>query len=103
MGAPSRSSYHGQEKKISIAVGTPVVTFAPATQADLTSGAAVFVPAERSADGALATGFVVGGHWNGGSSPADVNYPARVHFTSAVNDLSQGRSSGEYRADSAIS
>jgi hypothetical protein len=54
-------SYHGQEKKISIAVGTPVVTFAPATQADLTSGATVFVPAERSTDGTLATGFVVVG------------------------------------------
>jgi hypothetical protein len=54
-------SYHGHEKKISIAVGTPVVTFAPATQADLTSGATVFVPAERSTDGALATGFVVVG------------------------------------------
>jgi hypothetical protein len=54
-------SYHGQEKKITIADGTPVVTFTPATQEDLKSGATVFVPAERGADGALATGFVVVG------------------------------------------
>jgi len=47
-------SYHGQEKKISVADGTPVVTFAPAKEA-------VFVPAERGADGGLSTGFVVVG------------------------------------------
>ena len=33
-------SYHGQEKKIVIADGTPVVTFAPPTLADLTAGEA---------------------------------------------------------------
>jgi hypothetical protein len=54
-------SYHGQEKKIAIPPTTPVVTFAPATPADLTPGAPVFVPAERGADGTLATGFVVVG------------------------------------------
>jgi len=54
-------SYHGQEKKISIADGTPVVTFAPAGPANLAPGAIVFVAAERGADGALATGFVVVG------------------------------------------
>jgi hypothetical protein len=54
-------SYHGQEKKISIAGGTPIVTFAPATPSDLKPGATVFVPAERGADGALTTGFVVVG------------------------------------------
>jgi hypothetical protein len=54
-------AYHGQEKKISIAEGTPIVTFAPATPADLKPGATVFVPAERGADGALASGFVVVG------------------------------------------
>ena len=54
-------SYHGQEKKIAIPAATPIVTFAPATPADLTPGATVFVPAERGADGSLATGFVVVG------------------------------------------
>jgi hypothetical protein len=54
-------SYHGQEKKMSIADDTPIVTFAPATQADLAPGATVFIPADRGADGALATGFVVVG------------------------------------------
>src|SRR4029077_18145522 len=43
----------GQEKKISIPDGTPIVTFAPASQVDLTPGATVFVPSERSADGVL--------------------------------------------------
>ncbi len=35
------------------------MTFAPATEADLKPGAAVFVPAERVSDGTLASGFVV--------------------------------------------
>ena len=51
----------GQEKKIAIPDGTPIVTFAPATEADLKPGATVFVPAKRGADGALAAGFVVVG------------------------------------------
>jgi hypothetical protein len=51
----------GQEKKISIPAGTPIVTFGPATEADLKPGAAVFVPAQRGDDGALATGFVAVG------------------------------------------
>jgi hypothetical protein len=51
----------GQEKKISIPDGTPIVTFGPATEADLKAGATVFVPAQRGDDGALATGFVVVG------------------------------------------
>jgi hypothetical protein len=46
---------------MSIADDTPIVTFAPATQADLAPGATVFIPADRGADGALATGFVVVG------------------------------------------
>ena len=53
--------YQGQEKKISIANGTPVVTFAPATQSDLKAGATVFVPAERDADGVITASFVVVG------------------------------------------
>jgi len=51
----------GQEKKISIPDGAPIVTFAPATEADLKPGATVFVPAQRGDDGALVTGFVVVG------------------------------------------
>ncbi len=58
----------GQEKTISVADGTPIVTFAPATQADLKPGATVFVPAQRAADGALSTGFVVVGE-NGVAPP----------------------------------
>jgi hypothetical protein len=54
-------SYHGQEKKISIADGTPIVTFAAATPADLAPGATIFAPAERAADGALSSGFIIVG------------------------------------------
>ncbi len=53
---------NGQEKKISIPSGTPIVTFAPATPADLTPGAAVFVVAERGANGELTSGRVVVGN-----------------------------------------
>jgi len=48
-------------RTISVAEGIAIVTFAPATEADLKPGAAVFVPAERSSDGALASAFVVVG------------------------------------------
>ena len=51
----------GKEKKISIPDGVPIVTFGPATEADLKPGATVFVPAQRGDDGALATGFVAVG------------------------------------------
>jgi hypothetical protein len=54
-------SYKGGEKKISVPDGVPIVTFGPATEADLKPGATVFVPAQRGADGSLATGFVVVG------------------------------------------
>jgi hypothetical protein len=54
-------SYSGGEKKISIPDGVPIVTFGPATEADLKPGATVFVPAQRGDDGALAAGFVVVG------------------------------------------
>ncbi|WP_205836936.1 hypothetical protein [Neorhizobium sp. T25_27] len=53
-------SYHGKEKKISIPDGTPVVTFAPATQDDLVPSAVVFVPAEKAATGLVAHQLVVG-------------------------------------------
>jgi hypothetical protein len=39
----------------------PIVTFGPATEADLKPGATVFVPAQRGDDGALAAGFVAVG------------------------------------------
>jgi hypothetical protein len=54
-------SYSGGEKKISIPDGTPIVTFGPATKADLKPGATVFVPAQKGGDGALAAGFVAVG------------------------------------------
>jgi hypothetical protein len=54
-------TYHGQEKTITIPDGTPVVTFAPATQADLKPGAIVFIPAEKAANGALTAQRVVVG------------------------------------------
>ena len=51
----------GKEKKISIPDGVPIVTFGPATEADLKPGATVFVPAQRGDDGALVAGFVAVG------------------------------------------
>ncbi|MGO6748201.1 hypothetical protein ACCS93_38395 [Rhizobium ruizarguesonis] len=54
-------SYHGKEKKIAIPDGTPVVTFAPATNADLIPGAVVFIPAQRDAKGALTAQQVIVG------------------------------------------
>ncbi|WP_088344534.1 MULTISPECIES: hypothetical protein [Rhodomicrobium] len=46
-------TYKGGEKKINVPEGTPVVTFAAATPADLKAGAAVFVNAEKGAGGAI--------------------------------------------------
>ena len=54
-------SYHGQEKKVSIQNGTPIVTLIPATTDDLRPGAAVFVSAEKAGDGSLSSGQVVVG------------------------------------------
>ncbi|HEY6631301.1 MAG TPA: hypothetical protein VIZ90_07605 [Rhizobiaceae bacterium] len=54
-------SYHGQEKKIAVPTGTPVVTLAPATAADLKPGAAVFVSGEKDASGAISAQRVVVG------------------------------------------
>ena len=53
--------YHGQSKKIVIAPNTPIVTFAPAVNADVKPGAVVFVPADRAEDGKLSTTRVVVG------------------------------------------
>ena len=52
----------GQKKQISIPTNTPIVTFATASPADLTPGAAVFVIAQRGDNGALTAGRVVVGN-----------------------------------------
>jgi hypothetical protein len=57
----------GKEKKIAIPDGVPIVTFGPATPADLKPGVAVFVPAQKGDDGTLGAGFVVVG--NNGIDP----------------------------------
>jgi hypothetical protein len=49
----------GGEKKLAVPDGIPIVTFAPATEADLKPGATVFVPAKLGADGSLSAGTVV--------------------------------------------
>jgi len=54
-------TYHGKEKAISIPDGTPVVTFAAATPADLKAGAVVFIPSKKADDGAISSGRVVVG------------------------------------------
>jgi hypothetical protein len=54
-------SYHGQEKKVTITEGTPVVTLAPSTSEDVKPGAVVFVPAEKDANGARSSGRLVVG------------------------------------------
>jgi len=53
---------NGQKKQIAIPQTTPIVTFASATQADLTPGTAVFVNAERGSDGKLVSSRVVVGN-----------------------------------------
>jgi hypothetical protein len=54
-------AYHGKEKKIAIADGTPVVTLAPASMKDLVAGAIVFIPVIKNDKGALlAQQMVVG-------------------------------------------
>lgn len=53
-------SYHGNEKKISIPDGTPVVTIAPATKEDLVAGAVVFIPTEKASSGTVAHRVIVG-------------------------------------------
>lgn len=54
-------TYPEGSKTVALPEGIPVVTFAEATEADLTAGATVFVPATKAADGTLSTGFVVVG------------------------------------------
>lgn len=54
-------SYHGKEKKIAIADGTPVVTLAPAGTKDLVAGAVVFIPVMKNDKGGLVAQQVVVG------------------------------------------
>lgn len=54
-------TYQGKEKTVSIADGTPIVTFTPATKADLKPGAGVIVMAEKAADGAISASQVTVG------------------------------------------
>ena len=54
-------SYHGNEKTFAIPETTPVVTFAPATEADLKPGAAVFINGEKDGAGAITAQRVVVG------------------------------------------
>lgn len=54
-------NYHGQEKKISIPDGTPVVTLAPATPEDVKPGAAVFVSTDKGSDGSLSAAQLIVG------------------------------------------
>lgn len=53
-------SYNGQQKKIAIPDGTPVVTLAAATKDDLVPGAVVFILAEKAAGGVLGRQIIVG-------------------------------------------
>lgn len=54
-------NYQGQDKKISVRDGTPVVTLAPATPEDVKPGAVVFIPAEKAPDGSLVANQVIVG------------------------------------------
>lgn len=54
-------TYQGNVKTIDIPEATPIVTFAPATKADLVAGAVVFIPSEVAADGTISAKAVVVG------------------------------------------
>jgi len=53
--------YHGTEKKITVPDGTPIVTLAQASKADLKPGATVFISAERGNGDSLSTKRIVVG------------------------------------------
>jgi hypothetical protein len=53
---------NGQKKQIAIPQATPIVTFAPATSADLKPGAPVFLTAELGSDGTLTSRRIVVGN-----------------------------------------
>ena len=52
-------TYKGGEKKITIPEGTPIVTFAPGTPADLKPGAQVFIPGEKTPAGVVSSRRVI--------------------------------------------
>ena len=54
-------SWQGKEKAIAIPEGTPIVTFAAATPADLKPGAVIFINGEKSDAGTISTKRVVVG------------------------------------------
>ena len=54
-------NYKGGEKKIDIPANVPVVTLVPSASAEIHAGEAVFVPSERTPDGALHAGAVLFG------------------------------------------
>lgn len=54
-------TYKGQEKKMAVPAGTPVVTIAPATPADLVAGAPVIINSDKAADGSLSTARITVG------------------------------------------
>ncbi|KAB1083389.1 hypothetical protein F4V91_27920 [Neorhizobium galegae] len=54
-------TYKGQEKKMAVPAGTPVVTIASATSADLVAGAPVIINSDKAADGSLSTARVIVG------------------------------------------
>jgi hypothetical protein len=54
-------TYNGQEKKMAVPAGTPVVTIASATSADLVAGAPVIINSDKAADGSLSTARVIVG------------------------------------------
>lgn len=54
-------NFQGQDKKISVRDGTPVVTLAPATTEDVKAGAVVFIPAEKAPDGSLVANQLIVG------------------------------------------
>jgi hypothetical protein len=54
-------SYKGGEKKVTIPVDAPIVTFADAAKTDVKAGAPVFVPTQRQPEGTLNANRVVVG------------------------------------------
>lgn len=54
-------TYKGQEKKMAVPTGTPVVTIASATPADLVPGAPVIINSDKAADGSLSTARITVG------------------------------------------
>jgi hypothetical protein len=54
-------TYKGGEKKITIPANVPIVASVPADKSDIKSGATVFVPTEKQADGTLLSGAILFG------------------------------------------